>query len=64
MQRIPADAMREVEWAIQCYEEEVSAAGLSLSVEDAHIRYARRFVRWLKGEFTPGTTPPAQDAPR
>ena len=57
MERIPAEALREVEWALLRYEEAVSTAGLAPLVEDIYIRHARHFVHWLKGEFTPGAMP-------
>ena len=63
MERIPAEAIREVEWALHRYEEEVRAAGLARSTEDSYLLHAQNFVRWLKGEFTPGATLPESNAP-
>jgi hypothetical protein len=55
------ETLRDVEQALRRYEQEVAAAGLKPSSAHTYILHARSFVRWLKGDFTPGATLPGRD---
>lgn len=52
--RISRGAMAEIEQALREYENEVDASNLSYAAKRIYESQANRFVRWLKGEFTPG----------
>ena len=56
MAEIPADALRQVISALGRYETEVNASKLRPSAARTYLLHARNFVRWLKGDFTPGAT--------
>lgn len=54
--QIRAEALREVEEALERYEAEVQASRLSASAKETYLGHTRHFVRWLKGDFVPGGT--------
>jgi hypothetical protein len=56
MQQISSEALREVETALQRYEAEVRQSGVAKTTEHTYFLHANNFVRWLKGDFTPGRT--------
>lgn len=64
--KISPAALREVEAALKTYVDEVIAADLSDSSKDVYSYHSTNFVRWLTGEFTPGSrgAPYAQPKPR
>jgi len=53
---ITSGVLREVERALEQYEAEVKAAGISRDTERTYLGHTRRFVRWLNDDFTPGGT--------
>lgn len=53
--KISAEALREVEAALNLYLDEVIAADLTDHSKDVYTYHSRNFVRWLTGEFTPGS---------
>ena len=55
--KISADALREVEAALKTYVDEVIATDLSDSSKDVYAYHSTNFVRWLTGDFIPGTRP-------
>jgi hypothetical protein len=50
-----ATAMAEVEAAWQEYRAAVTACDLSESSQATYIDIANNFVRWLRGDFDPGS---------
>lgn len=57
MSQIPAESLRQVIAALKRYEREVEQSKLSPTTKRTYILHATNFVRWLKGEFTPGRGP-------
>ena len=53
--RLSADSMREVEAALKSYWTEVEASDLSYSSQATYFDMANNFVRWMRGEFEPGS---------
>jgi len=53
--KISAEALREVEAALKTYVEEVIAADLSDWSKDVYAYHSTNFVRWLTGDFSPGS---------
>lgn len=53
--RVSADALREVEMALERYAAEVRGAGLAYNTESTYIGYADKFVRWLRYDFEPSS---------
>ena len=53
--RISTEALREVEAALKKYVDEVIVADLSDWSKDVYSYHATNFVRWLTGEFNPGS---------
>ena len=53
--RLPADALREVEKAFKGYYDAVESSDLSQSSQATYIDMANNFVRWVRGEFDPGS---------
>jgi len=53
--KISAEALREVEAALKRYVEEVIAADLSDWSKDVYAYHSTNFVRWLTGDFRPGS---------
>ncbi len=52
--KVSIQALGEVQAAIDDFEREVKAAGLTRSSEQTYILHARQFVRWLGDDFSPG----------
>lgn len=55
MLEISESALREVEEALERYKVEVRESGVAPNTEQTYIPNAEQFVRWLKGEFQPGS---------
>ena len=53
--RISLAALSEVESAFKDYYSVVEASDLAQSSQATYIDHARGFVRWLKGDFDPGS---------
>jgi hypothetical protein len=53
--KISTTALREVEAALKKYVDEVIKADLSDSTKDTYAYHSTNFVRWLTGDFTPGS---------
>jgi hypothetical protein len=53
--KISAEALREVEAALKKYVDEVISADLSDWSKDSYAYHATNFVRWLTGDFKPGS---------
>jgi hypothetical protein len=53
--QISLDALFEVENAFRAYCADVEESGLSVSSQATYIDIASGFVRWLRGDFTPGS---------
>jgi len=53
--KISAQALSEVEAALKRYVEEVIAADLSDWSKDVYAYHSTNFVRWLTGDFKPGS---------
>jgi hypothetical protein len=46
-----------LEHALEVYCAEVEAADLAADTKRTYIRHATTFVRWIAGDFTPGSGP-------
>jgi uncharacterized protein with HEPN domain len=55
MRRLSPEVIQQVRAALQEYEREVEAANLARTTKDTYLLHASNFVRWLAGEFTPGS---------
>lgn len=53
--KISAEALHEVEAALKGYIDEVFATDLAELTKDTYTTHSRNFVRWLRGDFTPGS---------
>jgi hypothetical protein len=53
--QISTDALFEVQTALRGYYSAVETSGLSESSQATYIDMADNFVRWLKGDFSPGS---------
>jgi hypothetical protein len=53
--RLSASAMDEVKKAVNLYYTDVETSDLSLSSQATYIDMVNIFVRWLNGDFTPGS---------
>src|SRR4051812_33196733 len=53
--KISAAALREVEAALKAYVDEEIEADLSDSRKDVYAYHSTNFVRWLTGDFMPGS---------
>ena len=56
MPEIKPEALREVKSAFERYEAQVEASNIFQLTKLTYIRYAKNFVHWLEGDFTPGGT--------
>jgi hypothetical protein len=52
------EGLRAIEQALDRYRKEVEATQLQPLSKQTYLLHATNFVRWLKGEFTPGATLP------
>ena len=50
------EGVEAVEAALKRYEKEIRASKLQINAQQTYLLHAKNFVRWLKGEFTPGAT--------
>ena len=55
MPEISPEALREVTQALEKYRQAVEDSQLQPNSQRTRYWQANAFVRWLKGEFTPGT---------
>ena len=53
--RISAGALAEVNTALEIYERQVDSTNLQESAKRTYILHAEHFVRWLRGDFEPGS---------
>ena len=53
--RISPEAMIEVETAMKAYFDAVEASDLTQSSQASYIDPTKQFLRWLRGEFDPGS---------
>lgn len=53
--KIHADALQQVRQALSQYTREVEATDMTDSTKKTYLLHAENFVRWLAGEFVPGT---------
>jgi hypothetical protein len=53
--RISSDALFEVENAFRAYCADVEESDLSVSSQATYVDMASGFIRWLKGDFSPGS---------
>jgi hypothetical protein len=53
--QISEDALKEVKSALQTYCARVSGTDLSEASKSFYIDFADCFVRWIEGEFEPGS---------
>jgi hypothetical protein len=56
MSTISRSALAQIEDALVQYEVEVAGAPLSPSTKETYLLHASNFVRWLKGDFQPGSS--------
>ena len=54
MAHISPHCLKEVQEALERYEEEVEHTNLMRNTQDTYLLHARNFVRWLNDDFTPG----------
>ncbi|HUA14786.1 MAG TPA: hypothetical protein VMG31_05775 [Verrucomicrobiae bacterium] len=47
-------ALEEIEAALGEYEKEVELSNMTVSTKQTYLLHSANFVKWLKGEFTPG----------
>ena len=52
---LTASALSEVEVALEKYCRVVLASDLSMASQSIYIAHAENFVRWVRGEFDPGS---------
>jgi hypothetical protein len=53
--RITAPALSEIQAALKAYYTELQSSDLSETSQGIYMVHAENFVRWLKGEFSPGS---------
>lgn len=56
MGEITPDALRQIKAALKRYEKEVNDTKLMPKTKITYLRHSKTFVRWLEGDFTPGST--------
>ena len=56
MPKLDLDAMRQVQGALEHYEEEVAATEMTVESKRTYLLHANQFVRWLNDDFEPGAT--------
>ncbi len=54
--KISREALREIEASFKTYEREVCNAPLAPSTKSTYLLHSQNFVRWLSGDFVPGST--------
>ncbi len=55
MTRISPECLSQVRKALKAYREEVEATNLTHDTKGTYLRHAESFVRWLDGDFEPGS---------
>ncbi len=55
MKQLKPICRKQVAEALEVYREEVEAALLKRSTKDTYLLHAENFVRWLHGNFEPGS---------
>ena len=53
--RVSGRTLADVEEALKAYEQVVEEAPLTRTSKDTYVGHARQFVRWLGGDFEPGS---------
>jgi hypothetical protein len=53
--QVSTTALEELEAALKKYSEEIDASELSSASKAIYLDHATNFVRWIKGEFRPGS---------
>ena len=53
--RISAAALSEIQAAMKAYCDDVKNSDLSYGSQGMYVDFAECFVRWLQGEFAPGS---------
>ena len=54
MPRINESCLKQVQNALEAYEQEVGATELASDTKRTYMRHAETFVRWLADDFEPG----------
>ena len=54
--QVNAQVSAAVQDACRRYEQEVEASNLARNTKHTYLLHAGNFVRWLRGDFTPGAT--------
>lgn len=62
--KLRPDALAQVSTALEQYKREVHNAGLAQKTQTTYIRHAETFVRWLRGDFVPGSRIDLSSQPR
>ena len=52
--RVSKKTLEEIASALREYEKEVALSNMTSSAKQTYLLHAANFVKWLKGEFTPG----------
>lgn len=55
MTHISPECLSQVRKALEAYREEVEATNLTHDTKGTYLRHAESFVRWLDGDFEPGS---------
>ena len=55
MERLDPTCQSKVRNALERYREEVEGASLASDTKRTYMRHAETFVRWLEGDFEPGS---------
>lgn len=58
------NTLTEVRYQLGRYIREVEETDLSISTKQTYTYHARSFVRWMEGEFTPGSHGRRMPTPR
>ena len=54
MAKVSREVLEAVQDALQRYEREVEATGMTGQSKSTYLLHARHFVRWLDDDFEPG----------
>jgi hypothetical protein len=52
--RVSKKTLDEIEAALREYEKEVELSNMTVSSKQTYLLHSENFVKWLRGEFTPG----------
>ena len=53
--RVSPESLRQVQNALDAYKKEVNDTDLAPATKQTYIQHADSFVRWLNGDFKPGS---------